>query len=155
MVANLERASTSLLAVVSGPLGRTGADLRRALTSDRDDRELLLASAAASVFEAAASIRKISEALEILDSRELAELSGKELEELVSAAADLAGAGSMDLSLIEMRARLLLDAALRASRELQRRLPDLRARADLLDHLEAAAERFSSCLLYTSPSPRD
>ena len=146
MVANLERASTSLLAVVSGPLGRTGADLRRALTSDRDDRELLLASAAAAVFEAAASIRKISEALEILDSRELAELSGKELEELVSAAADLAGAGSMDLSLIEMRARLLLDAALRASRELQRRLPDLRARADLLDHLEAAAERFSSAL---------
>ena len=146
MVVNLERASTALLALVAGPLGRCGADLRRALTSDRDDRELLLSSASAAVFEAAAGIQKISEALDILDSRELAELSGKELEELVTAATNLAEAGSMDLSLIEMRARLLLDAALQASRELRRRLPGLRARADLLDHLEAAAERFSSAL---------
>lgn len=145
-VANLELASTALLGIVAGPLADAGSNLRGALSTDRDDRELLLSSAAASVLEAGAEARKLAEALAILDSRELAELEGSELEDLVGKAAALAEAGSMDLELIAMRARLLLDAALRASRELSRRLGGLRSRADILAHLEAAAGRFSSSL---------
>lgn len=145
-VANLELVSTALLGIVAGPLANAGSNLRGALSTDRDDRELLLSSAAASVLEAGAEARKLAEALAILDSRELAELGGSELEDLVGKAAALAEAGSMDLELIAMRARLLLDAALRASRELSRRLGGLRSRADILAHLEAAAGRFSSSL---------
>ena len=145
-VANLERASTTLLEIVAGPLARAGVSLRKALSTDRDDRELLLAAAAAGVFEAASETRELAEALEILGSEELANLSDETIDKLVSEAKGLAGAGSMDLALIESRARLLLDAALRGTRELSRRLGKLRSRADILAHLEAAAASFSAAL---------
>lgn len=145
-VANLERASTALLGIVAGPLAHAGSTLQRALAADRNDRELLVAAAAASVLEAAARTREIAEALEVLDSVELAELSGKDVENLAEEAAALARAGSMDLALITMRARLLLEAALKGSREISRRLGKLRSRADILAHLEAAAASFSSSI---------
>ena len=145
-VGNLERASTALLEIISGPLSRAGTSLRRALSTDRDDRELLLSAAAAAVFEAAAETRKLADALEILDSAELEKLSGEDIETLVSEAGELARTGSVDLELIAMRARLLLEAALKGSRELSRRLGRLRSRADILAHLEAAAASFSAAL---------
>ena len=145
-VGNLERASTALLEIVSGPLSRAGTSLRRALSTDRDDRELLLSAAAAAVFESAAETRKLAEALEILDSAELEELSGEDIGALVNEAGELAETGSVDLELIAMRARRLLEAALKGSRELSRRLGKLRSRADILAHLEAAAASFSAAL---------
>ena len=145
-VGNLERASTALLEIVSGPLSRAGTSLRRALSTDRDDRELLLSAAAAAVFESAAETRKLAEALEILDSAELEKLSGEDIGALVNEAGELAETGSVDLELIAMRARRLLEAALKGSRELSRRLGKLRSRADILAHLEAAAASFSAAL---------
>ncbi|MDE0738457.1 MAG: hypothetical protein OSB83_04520 [Planctomycetota bacterium] len=145
-VGNLERASTALLEIVSGPLSRAGTSLRRALSTDRDDRELLLSAAAAAVFEAAAETWKLADALEILDSAELEKLSGEDIGTLVNEAGELARTGSVDLELIAMRARLLLEAALKGSRELSRRLGKLRSRADILAHLEAAAASFSAAL---------
>ena len=145
-VGNLERASTALLEIVSGPLSRAGTSLRRALSTDRDDRELLLSAAAAAVFKAAAETRKLAEALEILDSAELEKLSGEDIGTLVNEAGELTRTGSVDLELIAMRARLLLEAALKGSRELSRRLGKLRSRADILAHLEAAAASFSAAL---------
>lgn len=145
-VGNLERASTALLEIVSGPLSRAGTSLRRALSTDRDDRELLLSAASADVFKAATETRKLAEALEILDSAELEKLSGEDIGTLVNEAGELTRTGSVDLELIAMRARLLLEAALKGSRELSRRLGKLRSRADILAHLEAAAASFSAAL---------
>ena len=107
---------------------------------------VLLSAAAAAVFEAAAETRKLANALEILNSAELEKLSGEDIGTLVNEAGELTRTGSVDLELIAMRARLLLEAALKGSRELSRRLGKLRSRADILAHLEAAAASFSAAL---------
>jgi hypothetical protein len=149
----LDLVADRLVALGRGDMLHARQSLEGAARAPSAESQLAsLAEAAAAERRAAEGLLAVAKALRLLDQEEAAALAENDLQDLLSS---LPSAPGRPLEKVLAEARALLEGVLRAAATLAARLPEGVIKAEILDDLSKAADRFRGAVAAGESGDRD